>query len=183
MDDYIQISKLNDFIFCPYSIYLHSIYENFSTSTYHSKFQKRGSINHVGIDKGNYSSSKHIIQGKDVFSQKYRLVGKIDLYDSKKKLLIERKYKIVKIYDGYKLQLYAQCICLQEMGYQVSNLCLHSLVDNKNCSIQLPIKKDLNFLEEIIKRIRDFKPEDAILLPISPLKCEKCIYNNLCAFK
>lgn len=26
MDDYIQLSTLNDFIFCPYSIYLHSVY-------------------------------------------------------------------------------------------------------------------------------------------------------------
>ena len=26
MDDYISISMLNDFIFCPYSIYLHNMY-------------------------------------------------------------------------------------------------------------------------------------------------------------
>ena len=26
MDDYIAISTLNDFIFCPYSIYLHNVY-------------------------------------------------------------------------------------------------------------------------------------------------------------
>lgn len=26
MDDYIPISTLNDFIFCPYSIYLHNVY-------------------------------------------------------------------------------------------------------------------------------------------------------------
>ena len=26
MNDYIPLSTLNDFIFCPYSIYLHSVY-------------------------------------------------------------------------------------------------------------------------------------------------------------
>ena len=26
MEDYISISTLNDFIFCPYSIYLHNVY-------------------------------------------------------------------------------------------------------------------------------------------------------------
>ena len=28
MDNYISISTLNDFIFCPYSIYLHNVYMN-----------------------------------------------------------------------------------------------------------------------------------------------------------
>ena len=183
MDDYIQISKLNDFIFCPYSIYLHSIYENFDTSTYHSKFQKRGSINHARIDNKTYSTSKYIIQGKDIYSQKYGLVGKIDLYDSKQKSLIERKYKITKIYSGYKLQLFAQYLCMQEMGYQVNKLCFHSLVDNKNYPIAFPSGEDLNFLKDTVKQIRNFRSKDAVLLSISPLKCEKCIYNNLCAFK
>ena len=27
-EEYISISTLNDFIFCPYSIYLHNVYEN-----------------------------------------------------------------------------------------------------------------------------------------------------------
>lgn len=28
IDNYISISTLNDFIFCPYSIYLHNVYMN-----------------------------------------------------------------------------------------------------------------------------------------------------------
>lgn len=28
MDDYISLSMLNDYIFCPYSIYLHNVYAN-----------------------------------------------------------------------------------------------------------------------------------------------------------
>lgn len=28
MENYISISTLNDFIFCPYSIYLHNVYMN-----------------------------------------------------------------------------------------------------------------------------------------------------------
>ncbi len=38
MDDYISISTLNDFIFCPYSIYLHNVYmetdEGFNSHVY-----------------------------------------------------------------------------------------------------------------------------------------------------
>ena len=35
MEDYIAISTLNDFIFCPYSIYLHYVYMETDESVYH----------------------------------------------------------------------------------------------------------------------------------------------------
>lgn len=36
MDDYISISQLNDFIFCPYSIYLHNVYMETDEGLYHA---------------------------------------------------------------------------------------------------------------------------------------------------
>lgn len=39
MESYIQISKLNDFVFCPMSLYFHSFYENYNQKTYHQKAQ------------------------------------------------------------------------------------------------------------------------------------------------
>ena len=36
MEDYILISQLNDFIFCPYSIYLHNIYSETTEEIYHA---------------------------------------------------------------------------------------------------------------------------------------------------
>ncbi len=46
VETYIQISKLNDFIFCPKSLFLHTIFEKFSQNNYHSKFQSRGKFSH-----------------------------------------------------------------------------------------------------------------------------------------
>jgi len=45
-EDYISISTLNDFIFCPYSIYLHNVYENTDESLFHAKPQAQGRIAH-----------------------------------------------------------------------------------------------------------------------------------------
>ena len=104
-DDYIQISKLNDFIFCPYSIYLHNMYENFHASIYHSTYQVEGKAVHALIDDQNYSTSKHILQGVPVYSKKFKLVGKIDTFDLKEHELVERKNLVKEIYDGYKLQI------------------------------------------------------------------------------
>jgi CRISPR-associated protein Cas4 len=50
IDDYIAISTLNDFIFCPYSIYLHNVYMDTDEGLYHAIPQTRGKIAHQSID-------------------------------------------------------------------------------------------------------------------------------------
>lgn len=50
IDDYIAISTLNDFIFCPYSIYLHNVYMDMDEGLYHATPQTRGKIAHQSID-------------------------------------------------------------------------------------------------------------------------------------
>lgn len=177
----IQISKLNDFIFCPNSIYLHSIYESFSDAVYKQKPQIVGSIKHENIDKGYYSSSKRFLQGIPVYSEKYNLVGKIDIYDTELKILVDRKYKVKQIFDGYKYQLYAQYFGMIERGYEVKNLFVHSLSDNKRYEIGLPSKKDLKKFEKIMQKIWEFYA-DGEIEDVNSSKCKNCIYNTLCHY-
>src|SRR3989338_4539406 len=99
MESYIQISKINDFIFCPRSIYFHVVYEQFHQKTYHQTPQLVGKIKHENIEKGEYSTAKRYLQGMEVYCEKYGLAGKIDIYDRDQRSLIERKTKVVKIYD------------------------------------------------------------------------------------
>jgi hypothetical protein len=42
METYTPISKLNDFVFCPMSLYFHSFYENYSQKIYHQIFMIEG---------------------------------------------------------------------------------------------------------------------------------------------
>jgi len=181
METYIQISKINDFIFCPYSLYYHSIYENFSQKVYHQSPQVKGKIKHEAIDKGKYSTSKNYLQGISVYCDQYGLAGKIDIYDQKNKTLIERKNKISKIYDGQKYQLYAQYFCLLERGYEVEKLKIHSLTDNKRYEIDLPVGDDLKKFENVIEQIKNFNFKQQY--KINPAKCDNCIYAELCVFK
>jgi CRISPR-associated protein Cas4 len=60
-DDYIIISNLNDFIFCPASIYFHNLYGSMDTMMYQNSSQINGSHAHKTIDQGTYSSSKSVI--------------------------------------------------------------------------------------------------------------------------
>lgn len=170
MEPYIQISKINDFLYCPRSLYLHTIYENFSESTFHKAPQVVGKINHKNIDDQKYSSLKHILQGIPVYSEKYNIAGKIDLYDVKKECLIERKTLIKKIWDGYKYQVYGQYFCLIEMGYKVKKICLHSLTNNKRYDIPLPNKSDIKNFKDLLEKIRTYNP-----LLDRTHSCPKCV--------
>ncbi len=179
MESYLPISFLNDFIFCPKSIYYHNLYGKYNKAVYQDKPQVVGTLNHERIDSKTYSTQKKYLQGLEVFSEKYQLCGKIDVYDAESKSLIERKTKIKTIYDGYRYQLYAQYFCMVEMGYTVEHLYLHSLEDNKRYSVAIPDVSETKIFEALLQAITAF---DVFAPGFSqnPQKCERCIYNNLC---
>ncbi len=78
MDDYIAISTLNDFIFCPYSIYLHNVYFETDEGVYHAVPQTRGWIAHDTVDNKKTCNRADELQALPIISEKYRLTGKID---------------------------------------------------------------------------------------------------------
>lgn len=178
MEPYILISNLNDFIFCPRSIYFHNLYGGYTQKNYHRKAQTRGKAAHKTIDEDEYSTSKHIITSLPVYSQTYGIGGKIDIYDSKKKILIERKYKITTIYDGYRYQLYAQYFAMIEAGYEVEKLAFHSLSDNKRHFIDIPDTTEVSVFNNLVNEMKSFDPTDDFSPNVN--KCNNCIYNELC---
>lgn len=178
MDDYISISVLNDFIFCPYSIYLHGVYMEADESIYHASPQVRGKAAHKAIDAKTYSTRKEDVMSMSVCSERLRLVGKIDLYRRDKKMLVERKFRLKQIYQGQLYQLWAQYVCLQEMGYDVEKMAFYETSTNKMIPVELPKEQDNRNLETFIIRFREFRPENPIV--INSNKCIHCIYCNIC---
>lgn len=149
-------------------------------STYQTTYQTEGTNAHKAIDTNSYSTKKNILQGINIYCEKYGIQGKIDIFDVDKGILAERKRKISKIYDGYIFQLYAQYYALVEMGYSVSKLRFHSIVDNKNYDIKLPLE-DIEMKEKfetLIKSIREFNMENFKQENIE--KCKNCIYEPSC---
>lgn len=179
MEQYVQISKINDFIFCPRSVYLHGVYESFHEDTYHDTPQREGKLNHKPIDSGKYSTAKRYLQAEPVFSKRYNVAGKIDIYDKETKTLIERKTKIAKVYDGYRFQLYGQYFGLKEEGYEIDRMFLHSLKDNKRYEVAIPAGEELDKFTRTMRWINgyDILHDDT---PANVNKCAHCIYRNLC---
>lgn len=180
MEAYIQISFLNDFIFCPLSIYFHQLFGQLSTRLYHDLPQIEGLAAHKTIDDKKYSTKKSILQGIDIFSHKYNLCGKIDIFDTETGLLTERKKHITKIYDGYIFQIYAHYYGLTEMGYSVKQMRFYSSDDNKVYHVKLP-HEDPQMqaaFEQVVDNINSFDMEN--FTPVNDLKCKNCIYESLC---
>lgn len=71
MNDYISISTLNDFIFCPYSIYLHNVYMETDETMYHATPQTQGRVAHESVDKKTASNRANDILSLPVYSEEY----------------------------------------------------------------------------------------------------------------
>ncbi len=180
MYEEILITQLNDFIFCPASIYFHMLYGETDRMLYQSGSQIQGTAAHKAIDNSTYSTKKNILTAIDIYCAEYGLIGKIDMYDAEKGVLIERKRTVKKIYDGYVFQVYAQCFALREMGYAVKKIVIHSLTDNKNFNILLP-EDDINMkkkFQDTIEAMHNFSLDD--FQQTNSEKCANCIYEPAC---
>ncbi len=180
MESLIKISNLNDFIFCPRSIYFHNLYFDIEEKIFSGYNQSAGKMAHKNIDEKKYSSKKSILQGINIFSEELGLIGKIDLFDLEKNELIERKNKISIIYDGYVFQIWAQYFCLIEMGYDVKELSFYSLKDNKKIHVKIPDKRSKEKIKNLIEEIKKFKLNNRFSQNLN--KCKNCPYRNLCDY-
>ena len=178
MQDYISISTLNDFIFCPYSIYLHNIYMDTDESMYHATPQTKGKIAHEAIDQKRSSNRADVLLALPIYSERFHLMEKIDVYRKKERKLIERKYNLKQIYRGQIYQLWAQMYCLREMGYDVDAIAFYEISTNKMIPIELPTQAEEEEFEAFIRQYLTYDPSQSI--SIHPNKCAHCIYCNLC---
>lgn len=179
MTDYIAISMLNDFIFCPYSIYLHNVYMETDETMYHATPQTRGRSVHETVDKKTASNRADDVLALPVYSEEYGLMGKIDLYKRKERKLIERKYQLKRIYQGLIYQLWAQMLCLKEMGHEVEELAFYEISTNKMIPVKMPAEEELRQFKRFIERFRLYNPDETGFT-VNSNKCRHCIYCNLC---
>lgn len=179
MTDYLAISSLNDFIFCPYSIYLHNVYMESDETMYHATPQTQGRVAHVTVDKKTASNCSNDILSLPVYSEEYGLMGRIDVYKRKEKKLIERKYQLKQIFQGHIYQLWAQMLCLREMGEEIELLAFYETSTNKMIPVPMPTEDDLMRFKGFLLRFRSFNPGSTPFI-VNLNKCRHCVYCNLC---
>lgn len=180
MEQMITFAELNDFIFCPMSLYFHSYYLDFNDGIYKSTSQINGSHAHSAVDENRYSTSKNVLQGTSLYCERYNLTGKLDTFYINEGKIVERKKKVKQIFDGYIFQTYAQYFSLLEMGFKINSIEIYSIDDHKHYQIKLPCEDKEMFekFESVINQINNFDYSN--FNQTNKKKCENCIYNPLC---
>lgn len=173
----MPISYLNDFIFCPYSIYLHQVFDRNAEELYTAIPQQNGKSAHTSIDNPK-TIRRSIVKGIYVISNALGIYGKIDTYYPEEGKLVESKYEIKTLYKGYYYQLWAQFFALQEMGLQPRTLQFYSIKTNKVYPLDTPGKSEFEELRGHIREIAWYNFDTPI--SINPVKCSHCIYAALC---
>lgn len=178
METFLPITYLNDFVFCPYSIYLHQVFDNSKEVVYSASPQQTGKSAHSIIDSEKSKQQAQTIKGAYVISNRLGIYGKIDTFYIAKQKLVESKYQIKTIYKGYYYQLWAQYFALTEMGYTITELCFYSIRDKKTYSVEIPQQQEFDELRSHIRKIARFDFEQE--MNVNPVKCQHCIYTSLC---
>lgn len=179
MNEYIGLATLNDFLFCPYSIYLHSVYMGADDEVYKAQPQQRGTAAHAAVDAKRGSTRRADLMAMPVYSDSLGVAGTIDVYKADAHLLIERKNNLKTIYRGQIYQLWAQYFCLTEMGYTVERLAFYEVSTRRIFPVDLPGEAGRQELEALIRRFKTYHP-DIDRITVNPNKCAHCIYSNLC---
>ena len=179
MEELLPITNVNDFLFCPRSLYYGNIFRrSLGKDAFQQTSQKTGLAAHRTIDESSYSTRKDVVTGRMVYCETFGLLGRIDVYDARTKTLTERKWSVSAVWEGYRMQLYAQMRALEEMGLSVLSLKLHSKKDNRTYDVPLPSEADWKRLEDILAEMRAFSLETPF--EPNPRKCAGCIYRELC---
>ncbi len=181
METYLPITYLNDFIFCPYSLYLHQVFDQNSEDAYSALPQQRGKAFHAHIDsfeEARASEKEKVLKGIYVISRSLGVYGKIDTLHLEEKKLVESKYFISRLYQGYYYQIWSQYFALCEMGFEVSSIEFFSIKDSITIPLPIPKESQREELKAHIRKVARFDFETEI--KVNPSKCRNCIYAALC---
>ena len=87
--------------------------------------------------------------------------------------------QLKQIFQGQIYQLWAQMLCLREMGYEVESLSFYEISTNKTIPVTMPTEPDILRFSTFIERFRAFDPAKTPF-SINPNKCRHCVYCNFC---
>lgn len=179
METFMPITYLNDFIFCPYSVYLHQVFDQGDEVMYSAKPQQVGKAKHESVDTDIQKRSTQIeLRGIYVLSNKLGIYGKIDILEVAAGKLVERKYQISTIYQGYLYQIWSQYFALIEMGYSINQICFYSIKDKRTYPLELPGEREFEELRGHIRKIARYDFTASLITNLQ--KCSHCIYAALC---
>lgn len=183
-DDFIMISSLQHYIFCPRQcglIHIDDVWQE-------NLFTVRGEILHEKVDTDSYETRGDIktVRGLRIHSFKYGLVGRCDVVEfrqtknGKEILPVEFKAGEPKEDISDKVQLCAQVFCLEEMlNIKITKAAFfYGKIRRRNV---VDLDSELrNQTEQVIENVRKIISEKNVPIVEYTSKCRNCSLINIC---
>ncbi len=183
-DDFIMISALQHYIFCPRQcglIHIDDVWQD-------NLFTVRGEILHEKVDTDTYETRGDVktVRGLRIHSYKYGLVGRCDVVEfrqtnkGKEILPVEFKAGEPKEDISDKVQLCAQVFCLEEMlNVKIHNAgFFYGKIRRRNL---VEINDELrNQTEQVIIKTREIIESKKVPVIEYSAKCRNCSLINIC---
>lgn len=179
----LSIFTISEYAYCPRSCfyYLHHFY---SKHTINNDFIQDGAGLHAKkLDFAQkWEKSEKLMANINLYSEKYGLVGKIDLIGKSANELypIECKRGKVRNYPNLKLQLILEAICIEEMfQLQIKKGYLYFFSSNRRERINISVK-DKNDAKKLILTIKNNLNNITFFNKVNSNLCYSCSYNFYC---
>ncbi len=183
-DDYIQLSAIQHYVFCPRQCGLIHVEGIWSENL----FTARGKILHQKVDSGEdeLRGEKHITRGLNVFSKRLGLSGRADVVEfteSGEKIVpypVEYKAGKPKLDISDIAQLCAQALCLEEMlGVQVRKAAVFYGKPRRRLEVELTDELRRS-TEEIIMKVHEMMQKRIVPKASYSPKCDACSIVDEC---
>lgn len=183
-DDFIMISALQHYIFCPHQcglIHVDDVWQD-------NLFTVRGEILHEKVDTDTFETRGDVktVRGLRIHSYKYGLVGRCDVVEFKQtvkgKEVLPVEFKAGEPKDDIsdKVQLCAQVLCLEEMlNVEISKAAFfYGKIRRRN---NVEIDDELrNQTIEVINKVREIVDNKKVPVIEYSAKCRNCSIINIC---
>jgi CRISPR-associated exonuclease Cas4 len=183
-DDFIMISALQHYIFCPRQcalIYIDDVWQE-------NLFTVRGEILHQKVDTDSYESRGDVktVRGLRIHSYKYGIIGRCDVVEfrqtsrGKEILPVEFKSGQPKEDISDKVQLCAQVLCLEEMlNTQINKAALFYGKIRRRYVVDIDLQLRTQ-TEDVINNVRRLLSEKKTPIIEYSAKCRNCSLINIC---
>ena len=182
-DNYIPVSQLNKYVFCPRRFYYEYVLGEWQDNAY----TLAGTIRHERAHTpGRESRTEQITtRSVTVASERLRIVGKLDILEERQGVLIPVEYKSGACgergpWRNDAVQLCALALCLEERtGQRIPKGALFTFGDRTRRDV--PFTDVLRAqTEEVIAQAHALAAQPEIPPPIYSRRCEGCSLKPLC---
>lgn len=180
MDDYIFISALNQYEYCPRRCY-YLFVENTFLDNEHTV---EGTLQHARADSNETSTRDGTLQlrGVHLYSRTYGITGKADVVEEKEGLLCPIEYKKGRRgkWTNDELQLCAQALCLEEMqGQEITQGYLFYAATGRRKEVQFTPELRQQTIDTISAVRQLIESGQRPPNPYTP-RCKGCSLSDIC---